>query len=351
MNKDRITPEFMFLILKETTKTDFFNNRVVYFEDCVITRIRSIELKRTYDCYHVVGQDIDFILKKSDEYEMNIYQMLNDKNRNEIRLAVPKLYQYVTVKNLKSNKLETWIAIEFIRRNHDDMETLEYGSCNCQVDGLLMYQNGECLDAWKTAAVEIAKIHNKFWKIPELINKSHGVTYDGALETIRNCERIRRDSLVWKAFCKMEKYFMEMSQCLIHFDFMPFNVMIKERAVLMKGEKIITPKTYIIDWATAQTGPYILDIARLISHCVRYGEEANLYCSEVCADAVLNVYYHEVSEQHGISREKFNCDILFGKFFELIRMYAQRPGDTNLNEYDMFYEIGVKKIAHLIMNL
>ena len=64
MNRARLTKEWLGKLAVElSNRYEMDRTPLVYDVDCVVYTLRSAELARTYCCYHVVGKDVDFILK------------------------------------------------------------------------------------------------------------------------------------------------------------------------------------------------------------------------------------------------------------------------------------------------
>ncbi len=352
MNRERLTKEWLGKICKILEMKNEIDDEMIPFEDCAIYTFWSPELQRTYRVFHVVGQDVDFILKRSNINEAVVLRNLN-LLKERPRLKVPEVYQTVEGKNIKTGVSFFYIAMEHIKRN----EEAGKGSCENQVDGLLSYQGGENLAAWESTGFELARIHNSLWGTSPL----EGIPYEGedynkTLLLMEGSKLMQRDHLIHKMFEIAKDRCGKMPICLENQDMLPINVLIKERNYIREKEKIIRPQAYFVDWALSRPAPYILDLARLISHCHRVTvvdmkqmNQSPQYCTERCKKAVIEEYYKGISE-HVPDREEFEKDLLCGIFFEKARMFIQMPYFSPIDSYDRFYYQTLREAAGDLQN-
>lgn len=354
MNRSRITKAFLFGIYRAISSVDMFFTPQISYEDCTIYSIRSLELSRTYECYHVVGPDVDFVFKKADQYELQIYYNLN---RPEIRprLSVPILYEYVELRNKDTGKQLLYIAIEFIQVN----KIMTDGNCRGQVDGILMYEDGKSSDAWKSAGEELARIHSSFWNVDPLpCEFTTEIEYTKVLQHIQNSPKIASNIRLKTAVSVLKQRLSSMPICLVHFDLFPINVLIKERNMVVNGNHQIKPRAYFVDWATARPAPYVLDLARLISHCHRIMEQNKgklMYSPKFCEDEFeeicINAYYDRIRNTLNKSKADFITDLICGKFFEIARMFIQMPTPVPMDSYDRYYTDTLLDLANILITM
>lgn len=325
------------------------SNGEAEYQGLQIKQLESRELNRDYDCYFVAGNNIEFLLKYSDSHEAEIYTKLNQK-RFKPRLSVPKMYE--SFSSLSDTK-HCLLALEYIRQG------TRGDSCATQEDGILQYYSGSSVEAWKSTGEELAMIHSSFWNVQNIspILEPHH-TYDGILYNIEHPTSVHMTPPVRQAIDKMKQQLREMPICMVHFDLLPINVLVRERKFSRSGEIIIRPQATFVDWQTAASLPYILDVARITSHCKREEvippselEESHLYCSEDCQSAILDAYYEKLKNHIGKSKDDFMIDYQYGRFFELLRMYHQMPHLTPLNSYDRYYHNNVLKTAEYLISL
>lgn len=154
----------------------------------------------------------------------------------------------------------------------------------------------------------------------------------------------------------MKRRLDQMPWCLQNLDLFPINVLVKERAFSADGERRIRPHAYFVDWKNAKPGPYILDLARMITHCYRecvcdsdklYLSPA--YCSENCKNAIVGSYANEIMNQHK-NISDFKLDLLSGQLFEIARMYIQMPPPYPIDSYDRYYYHNVFVLAGMILS-
>lgn len=310
-----------------------------------IRQLDSEELQRDYDCYHFSGNGLDFVLKDSDIHEKKIYQMLNGK-RITPRLSVPKLYEAFPD---RTNPARQMIAMEFVKQQKAENEN----------DGIIAYDGGTNLEAWRSAGYELARIHKAFWGITEVTaSLDYKNTFDGILASFERARLIQGKPAIRKATDLMMRRFQSMPVTLVHFDLFPTNVLIKERAFTSSVGSVVCPQATIVDWQTAASLPYILDIARITAHCKREVktniEDLNYsppYCSAECQEKVINAYYQGVKACLDMPEESFMIDYLFGRFFELLRMYYQMSHLSPCNSYDRYYCDAVEKASEQILDL
>jgi thiamine kinase-like enzyme len=134
--------------------------------------------------------------------------------------------------------------------------------------------------------------------------------------------------------------------------------MIKERSYSSNGRQIIRPNAFIVDWKNAMPAPYILDLARIISHCYRevvLDESVQMYskkyCPIRCEEAIKNSFLSELKKKiTGIPSAEFEKDLLCGEFFEIARMYIQMPTDPPHDSYDRYYCSCMQQLAEQVLS-
>lgn len=153
---------------------------------------------------------------------------------------------------------------------------------------------------------------------------------------------------------KVTERFAHMPRCLVNHDLFPINILIKERTFTAGAQRVIHPQAYIVDWTNGRPGPYILDLARVISHCHREtildaGEMlySPKYCSDSCRKAIVETYAHGVESR--ISRTELDKDLLCGEFFEIARMFVQMPTVQPRDSYDRYYFFNMMSLADRVL--
>ena len=315
-----------------------------------IEHLRSSELCRDYYCYHIYGENLDFLLKHSDSHEAGVYSLLNDRNIKP-RLSVPKLYDAIP---LKANPYARLLAMEYIRQGQN------VGDSYNQVDGLVIYKGGSCAEAWKSTGQELSRIHHIYWgNLKSKPFSKPDQTYEGILSNLDYSPKVQDYPVIKEAVLKMKHYLSQMPTCLVHFDLLPINVIVRERILTRAdGTKVVHPQATIVDWQTADTLPYILDVARITSHCIREEildqnelDESHEYCNCDCRNAILDSYYYGIKNRIEISKEEFLRDYQIGRFFEILRMYHQMPVPQPRTSYDRYYWNNARRIAETILGI
>lgn len=176
--------------------------------------------ERLFDVYRVFTDNKSYVLKKSDKYEISIYENFLEGHS----FAVPRFYG-----STKDKRGVIWLIMEDIAG--DDLR--------------------ECTPEIAAAAAEsIARIHAFYWNTD---------IYDGRFA--RYMERIKKRSLCLKnepELLREYERFIErqplIARTLCSGDYLQCNA-------IYDGEKVI-----IIDWAFGGIMPHTLDAARMIVH-------------------------------------------------------------------------------------
>lgn len=179
---------------------------------------------RAYNVYKITADKQTYILKKSDDNEIGVYEkFLADKN-----LPVPKLEGWTCVNKTK------WILIEYIagvdlRIFNKDMA---YGCADSLSRIFNIY--------WQKDGFEENKLDNRFERYWTRINKR--------AECLKNESKL---SSAYRIFLDRQ---LVCPRTLCNGDFLQCNAIESHDDIIL------------IDWAFAGIMPYSLDVARLIAH-------------------------------------------------------------------------------------
>ncbi|WBW97696.1 phosphotransferase [Oceanirhabdus sp. W0125-5] len=179
---------------------------------------------RTYNVYKIISNTQTYILKKSDDNEISVYeQFLTDKN-----LPVPKLEGWACINNTK------WILIEYIdgsdlRRFNKNMA---YGCSDSLSRIFNMY--------WQKNCFKENKLDNRFERYWTRINK--------------RAECLKKEFNLASAYEIFLDRQLICPRTLCNGDFLQCNAIENDKGIIL------------IDWAFAGIMPYSLDVARLIVH-------------------------------------------------------------------------------------
>ncbi|MCH4242576.1 MAG: hypothetical protein LKF81_11880 [Prevotella sp.] len=182
---------------------------------------------------------------------------------------------------------------------------------------------------WQNAAVELAKMHLKYWGNyeKESIFRQGTKQYESKLAKITN----NYSNSNWSDIIKLiHNRFKEIPYTVEHGDAFPTNFLVHKLKVSM------------IDLANVGIMPYIVDIARLT--CL-----PNLNGTLLCPykESIQDTYYNEIKSQTNLTKERFLSDVKLASFIELIANYVPPIG---LNFYSCSYKCKINKITEQMLN-
>ena len=263
---------------------------------------------RVYDVYKVILDTETYILKKSDDYEIYVYEnFLQNKN-----LPVPKFYGWTSVDGVK------WILIEFI--DGKDLRVfnkeIAYGCADSLINIFNTY--------WQENDFEENKLDNRFERYWIRINK--------------RAECLREEAELSYAYQIFLDRQLECPRTLCNGDFLQCNAIDNERGIVL------------IDWAFAGIMPYSLDIARLISH----GSEGYFPFPFYMTDEYRKTFLKKVYDKLLIKFDykQFIYDVILSCLNECIEFIECELNNKSLERDDGFdyYYMNAKNLANIILN-
>lgn len=254
-----------------------------------------------YNVYKIHTEDGTYVLKKSDDFEIHVYEKLLEGKR----LPVPRYY------GKAEQKGEKWILIEFLEGTdlRDFTEEMAHASAKsiCQIMNTYWQDTREDF--------EKNKLDDRFERYWKRINK-RAKCLDSEPEI----------KAAYEIFLERQ---MECPRTLCNGDFLQYNAIYNEANVKL------------IDWAFAGIMPYALDIARLIAH----GTEDKtsgfpFYMSDKLREIfVWEVYDGLVSKP---SKEQYLQDIKLALLNEYVEFIEEDLNEGTPNKEDYHYKQAVK---------
>lgn len=262
---------------------------------------------RVYDVYKIVLDNETYILKKSDDYEIYVYEnFLQNMN-----LPVPKFEGWTCIDGIK------WILIEFI--DGKDLRAfnkeMAYGCANSLTNIFNTY--------WQENDFEKNKLDNRFERYWTRINKRAKCLLEEP-----------KISSAYRIFLDRQ---LECPRTLCNGDFLQCNA-------IDSGRNIV-----LIDWAFAGIMPYSLDIARLISHgSERYFPFPFYMTDEYRKTFLKNVYDKSLIK---FDYKQFVYDVILSCLNECIEFIECELKDKSLERDDGFdyYYNNAKILADIIL--
>lgn len=246
-----------------------------------------------YNVYKIITDKETYILKKSDDYEIEVYEkFLVDKN-----LPVPTLKGWTCVDNIK------WILIEYI-----------YGTDLRKFNKDMAYGCAESLSRifniyWQEDNSEENKLDNRFERYWARINKRY--------ECLINEPRL---SSAYNVFLDRQ---LVCPRTLCNGDLLQYNVIDSNRGIVL------------IDWAFGGIMPYSLDIARLISHGSEEFFPFPFYMTNEYRKIFLRGLYDKL--RYKPNYKQFIWDVILSCLNECVEFIERELKDESLERDEGFF--------------
>lgn len=246
---------------------------------------------RRYNVYKVNAGEGTYILKKSNDMEIEVYKnYLSGKN-----LPVPEFYGYC-----KKDR-DLWIVIEFIEG--EDLRSFTEEMAYLAADSL-------------------SKIQNEFWNCSE--KKERG---NNRFE--KYMKRIKRRSLCLKNEYKLAAAYdifmkrqLECPRTLSNGDFLQCNAIYSKSGITL------------IDWGFSGVMPYSLDIARLITHGSEEYKPFPFYMTDSYRKIFLKSVYDKLVNKPDY--EQFIYDVKMACLNECIEFIEEELKDVSRERDEIF---------------
>lgn len=264
------------------------------------------EERRIYSVYRIDVESETFVLKKTEENEVFIYEtFLEGKN-----LSVPKMFGH-TVEDEAH-----WILIEYVRG-----------------EDLKKFSERIALNS----ADSLSKIFNMYWmeerfdefKLDERFDRYYGRITKRA-ECLKNDDKLAQ---AYKIFLKRQ---LTCPRTLCNGDLMQVNGIDNEARVV------------IIDWSFAGIMPYSLDIARLIAHGAE--KDDPLYMTDELRTLFTSSLYHKLNKT-ALTYDQYCMDIklaMLNECIEFIEYNLNNPGEKRGHYYDYYFNRANKLAGEIL---
>ena len=262
---------------------------------------------RTYNVYKITADSQIYILKKSDDKEIEVYEkFLKDKE-----LPVPKLEGWTCFNGTKWLLIE-YIAGEDLRKFNEDMA---YGCA----DSLSRIYN----IFWQNNGFEEHKLDNRFERYWTRINKR--------AECLKNELKL---ASAYRTFLDRQ---LVCPRTLCNGDFLQCNAIESDTCIIL------------IDWAFAGIMPYSLDLARLITH----GSEKFFPFPFYMTDEYRKIFLKEVYDKLLCKPDykQFIWDVTLSRLNECIEFIEDELNDesTERDEVFSYYYKNAEILADIIL--
>jgi thiamine kinase-like enzyme len=263
---------------------------------------------RAYNVYKIIADKQTYILKKSDDKEVAVYEkFLSDKN-----LPVPKLEGWTCLNKTK------WILIEYIagsdlRKFNKDMA---YGCADSLSQIFNMY--------WQKDDFEENKVDDRFERYWIRINT--------------RAECLKNELTLASAY----RFFLERQlvcpRTLCNGDFLQCNSIESDDGIIL------------IDWAFAGIMPYSLDLARLIAHGSENFSPFPFYMTDEYRKIFLKCVYDKLLYKPDY--KEFIWDVILSSLNECIEFIEEHLNDEAIerDEYFTYYYKNAEILAHIILS-
>lgn len=262
---------------------------------------------RTYNVYKITADEQTYILKKSDDKEIEIYEkFLADKG-----LPVPKLEGWTCLNGTK------WLLIEYIAG--EDLrkfnENMAYGCADSVSRIYNMY--------WQKDGFEEHKLDNRFERYWTRINKR--------AECLKNELKL---ASAYRTFLDRQ---LVCPRTLCNGDFLQCNAIERDNGIIL------------IDWAFAGIMPYSLDLARLITH----GSERFFPFPFYMTDEYRKIFLKEVYDKLLCKPDykQFIWDVVLSCLNECIEFIEDELEDESIERDEVFsyYYKNAEILADIIL--
>ena len=249
-------------------------------------------MDNAYNVYKVKIDKTAYVLKKSDDNEIEIYEkFLEGKN-----LPVPKFVGWASINKTK------WILLEYIEgidlRGFN--ENMAYSCANSLSEIFNMY--------WQEDNFEENKLDNRFERYWTRINKR--------LECLKNDPKL---SSAYHVFLQRQ---LECPRTLCNGDFLQYNAIENNNDIIL------------IDWAFGGIMPYPIDIARLISH----GSENFFPFPFYMTDKYRKIFVSELYNKLLVKPDykQFIWDVILSCLNECIEFIERELNDSSIERDEGF---------------
>jgi sulfur relay (sulfurtransferase) DsrC/TusE family protein len=263
---------------------------------------------RTYNVYKIVSDKKTYILKKSDDYEIGVYEkFLANKS-----LPVPELEGWTCVNNIR------WILIEYI--DGPDLRAFNKDMASGCADSLSHIFNMY----WQENDFEENKVDNRFERYWTRINKRS--------QCLINEPKL---SSAYHVFLDRQ---LVCPRTLCNGDFLQCN------AIERNGNIIL------IDWAFAGIMPYSLDVARLIAHGSKKFFPFPFYMTDEYRKIFLKDVYDKL--QYKPDYKQFIWDVILSCLNECIEFIERDLNDKVIERDEVFtyYYKNAEILSEIILN-
>jgi|LGOV01.1.fsa_nt_gb 5-methylthioribose kinase len=262
----------------------------------------SNEYDREYDVFVIESGFKKIVLKKTEcQYEVNSYKLLKSKTSN----IVPTVYF------VEKEEKNLWIAMEYIEENKITLDM----------------KNTELL------VKKLAYIHSIFGRDENDISELR--KWEKRQDD--ECDKLVDNDITQKHidFIKKSQNILSNSKkTFIHGDMIPLNVIASHDDIK------------IIDWEYGQSGPYILDIGRLLGDY----NKTKLWINEKWEKDLLKSYYDSLDKEcHRLTYKQFLLDYQCARldnYFGIVRAFKLRNWDRT-----EWYDLNLEKMKTSIQKL
>lgn len=260
-----------------------------------------------YNVYKVTLDNMKYTLKKSDDYEIEVYEKFL-KNKD---LPVPKFEGWTLMDNTK------WILLEYIpgsdiRKFNEDI------AIGCAESLTSIFNT-----YWLQNFNDHKRLDNRFERYWARINK--------------RAECLKDEGELSSAYNVFLERQLTCPRTLCNGDFLQYNAIRNDKSIIL------------IDWAFGGIMPYSLDVARLICH----GSEKYFPFPFYMTDEYRKIFLKEVYNRLNIKIEyrQFIWDVILSSLNECIEFIEKELNDKSLERDEGFkyYYKNCHNLAHIIL--
>ncbi len=263
---------------------------------------------RKYNVYKIVTHCQVYVLKKSDDIEISVYEKYLD-NKN---LPVPKFYGWAYINKTK------WILMDHI--DGPDLRIF-----NMDMASRCAYSLAHIFNMyWQEVSFEDDEQINRFERYWTRINKRS--------ECLINYSKL---SSAYGIFLDRQ---LSCPRTLCNGDFLQFNAIESEKGII------------VIDWAFAGIMPYSIDIARLIAHGSDKYFPFPFYMTNEYRKIFVQAMYDKLLFKPDY--KQFIWDIILACLNECIEFIESELNDISIERDDIFtyYYESAEALADVILN-
>ncbi len=272
--------------------------------DSAVMQLKRAEDGEPYKVWKVKTGEKTYILKKSKEYEAEVYKTI----LKGVTKYVPAVF------GIGDFDGDTYILMEYVEGN--DLR--------------------RCTRKALTAALDaLTSLQNAFWDDKTHIND--GYTFDMSVTGRENRRKYLLDSGLETAYDKFLDIYAKTPRTLCHDDLLPFNVIVDGKSAV------------IIDWEYGGILPYPVSFARLIAH----GEEipnAFFYMTSSDKEFAIEYYYDKLLKGKRISYEAWTDTLDYFLFYEYCEwvMVGNKYGATDGENFRKYLPLAKKQAKKLL---